>query len=41
MFGKAGNNKNKLQQRVSKSILKIHAENCFWPDANFFDRKDY
>ena len=29
MFAKAGNNKNKLQQRVSKSILKTQNEICF------------
>ena len=33
MFHKAGNNKNKLQQRVSKSILKINYESCFCLDA--------
>ena len=33
MLAKAGNNKNKLQQRVSKSFLKIHYESCFSLDA--------
>ena len=33
MFENAGNNKNKLLRRVSKSILKIHYESCFWLDA--------